>query len=160
MHNEMKMLELLECFNQYLEDPGPMVEVIRKKMCSFQWHPRPQVLQKSVNTNPSTFFKIAVMRWQCSNGNFWRDWWYKFLLAHPSQFGGGLFPRKPQTEQKKAKFPGLLSGSAAPTLTDWKKLHDLDAENVIWTYEAWRNLHTHNIYIYVQHIYTYTYIHI
>lgn len=33
--------------------------------------------------------------------------------------------------KKKAKFLGLLSGSAAPTLTANKKLHDLDAENVI-----------------------------
>ena len=41
------------------------------------------------------------MRWQCSNGNFWRDWWYKFLLAHPSQFGW-LFARK------KAEFLGLV----------------------------------------------------
>ena len=48
MHDEMKMLELLECFNQYLEDPGPMVQVIRKKMCSLT-HATPgsRCLQKS-----------------------------------------------------------------------------------------------------------------
>lgn len=121
----------------------------------------PGAYKSQVNTNPSTFFLIAVMRWQCSNGNFWRDWWLPFFYLH-IHHSLGAFPKKTADRTKKGQIPGPFVRVSCPNTDSLKKASWLGCRECnlnIWSMKKFTHTYIYICTAYL-HIYIYTHINI